>query len=259
MAFADLNQLRIHYELTGDPSLPVLVLSHSLGVNLSMWDPQLPALAASFRVLRYDTRGHGKSSVPAGPYMIADLGGDVLGLLDVLGIEQFSFCGLSMGGVIGQWLGIHAPGRLRQLILASTAAQIGTAETWNARIATVAQDGLNSVISGTLERWFTADFRASAPETIADIATMVEATTAQGYTACCAAIRDADFRADISSITTSTLIISGSEDPATPPRDGQFLAQGIAAAKYVELPGAHLCNVQAAAQFNTVLLDFLTV
>src|SRR6266702_6217680 len=118
MAFAELNQLRIWYELTGDPSLPVLVLSHSLGVNLGMWDPQLPALKTGFRVLRYDTRGHGKSSVPSGPYTVADLGGDVLGLLDFAGIGQFSFCGLSMGSVIGQWLGIHAADRLRKLILA---------------------------------------------------------------------------------------------------------------------------------------------
>jgi pimeloyl-ACP methyl ester carboxylesterase len=147
---------------------------------------------------------------------------------------------------------------LHKLILASAAAKIGTADTWNARIATVSQGGLNSVIPGTLERWFSADFRASNPETIADIATMLEATTAQGYTACCAAIRDADFRASISSITTPTLVISGNEDPVTPPQDGQFLAQGIAGAKYVELPAAHLCNVQAAAQFNTVSVGFLT-
>lgn len=256
MSFVQVNDLCIHYELAGNPGLPVLVLSHSLGASLDMWKPQLSALAG-FRVLRYDTRGHGQTSVPIGPYSAADLGGDVLGLLDELGIEQASFCGLSMGGIIGQWLGIHAPHRLHRLILTSTAAKIGSEETWNARIAAISRDGVSSIIPVTLERWFTADFRASAPETIADIATVLEATPATGYAACCAAIRDADFRASVSSILVPTLVISGSEDPVTPPQDGHFLARSIAGAQYVELPAAHLCSVELADDFNRALVGFL--
>jgi len=259
MPFAEVNNVRIHYELTGDSALPVLVFSHSLGVNFSMWDAQLSAVASSSCVLRYDTLGHGKSSTPAGPYSATDLGTDVVGLLDALKIEQANFCGLSMGGVIGQWLAINAPTRIRKLVLASTAAKIGTQETWNTRIATVEQQGLQSIIPGTLERWFTADFRGSAPEIVADIATSLEATTAQGYLACCAAIRDADFRANIAEVTAPTLVISGSEDPVTTPEDGRFLAQNIAGAKFVELPAAHLSNVESAREFNAALLNFLTV
>jgi len=258
MPFAEVNNVRIHYELTGDSALPVLVFSHSLGVNLGMWEAQLSALASSFRLLRYDTRGHGKSSAPAGPYTAADLGGDVIALLDALKIEQVNFCGLSMGGVIGLWLAINAPTHIHKLVLASTAAKIGTQEAWNTRIAIVSQEALQSIIPGTLERWFTTDFRASAPEIVADIATSLEATTAQGYLACCAAIRDADFRASIATVTASTLVISGSEDPVTPPQDGLFLAQNIAGAKFVELPAAHLSNIESAREFNSVLLKFLT-
>ena len=162
-----------------------------------------------------------------------------------------------MGGVIGQWLAINAPSRIQKLVLASTAAMIGTAETWNARIAAVMQDGLQSIIPGTLERWFTAGCRASAPEIVADTATSLEATTGQGYLACCAAIRDADFRADLPKITAPTLVISGIDDPVTPPKDGQFLARNIAGAVFIELPAAHLANIESAKKFNVALVEFL--
>jgi 3-oxoadipate enol-lactonase len=257
MASADLGGVQLHYELTGDASLPVLVLSNSLGVNLRMWQAQMDALAGRFRLLRYDTRGHGQSSVAAGPYTIADLGMDVLGLLDALGLEQVCFCGLSMGGATGQWLGINAPDRLRKLVLANTAAKIGTAAGWDARIATVLESGLGNVIPGTLERWFTEEFRAAHSRVVAETGAMLQATSAEGYAACCAAIRDVDFRASLASIETSTLVISGAFDPVTSPADGQYLAAHIPGAKYVELPAAHLSNVEAADQFNGALLDFL--
>src|SRR5271168_4651741 len=150
MAFLELDGLRIHYKLDGVANLPVLVFSNSLGVNLAMWEPQALALSSRFRVLSYDTRGHGRSSVPPGPYTIAQLGEDVLHLLNVLGIEQVSFCGLSLGGVTGQWLSIHAPSRIHKLILANTAAKVGNEETWNTRIATASQEGLGSIIPATL-------------------------------------------------------------------------------------------------------------
>lgn len=257
MAYAELDGVRMNYELTGAAGLPVLVLSHSLGTNLTMWQPQIDALSADFRLLCYDTRGHGKSSIPPGPYTVADLGRDLLQLLDLLEIVQVSFCGISMGGVIGQWLGVHAPNRLDRLILANTAAKIGTAEGWNARIATVWQEGVRPTISGTLERWFTAGFRASQPQTVAAIGAMLQSTDPQGYAANCAAIRDADFRATIQAIHASTLVIAGSRDVGTTPADGRFLAEQIAGSQYVELPVAHLSSVEAADEFNAALLTFL--
>lgn len=257
MAYAELDGVRMNYELTGAAGLPVLVLSHSLGTNLTMWQPQIDALSADFRLLCYDTRGHGKSSIPPGPYTIADLGHDLLQLLDALEIERTSFCGISMGGAIGQWLGIHAPHRLDRLILANTAAKIGNEEGWNTRIATVLQEGLPTIIPGTLERWFTTGFRASQPQTVAAIGAMLHSTDPQGYAATCAAIRDADFRATIQAIDASALIIAGSHDVGTTPADGRFLAEHIDGSQYVELPVAHLSNVEAASQFNAALLNFL--
>jgi 3-oxoadipate enol-lactonase len=222
-----------------------------------MWEPQVNPLGSRFRLLRYDTRGHGNSSVPPGPYTIAELGQDVIQLLDYLEIEQASFCGISMGGVTGQWLGVNFPDRIHKLVLANTAAKIGLAEAWDTRIETVLRDGLDSVIPGTLERWFTAPFHAKHPDVIAAISDMLHATNAQGYASCCAAIRDADFRTSLHAIPTPTLVIAGTHDQGTTPKDGHFLAENIPGASYVELPAAHLSNVEAASEFNAALLGFL--
>ena len=257
MAMAELDKPKIHYELTGPSCLPVLVLSNSLGANLGMWEPQISALGSRFRLLRYDTRGHGDSSVPPGPYTVEDLGRDVLGLLDFLKIDQASFCGISMGGCTGQWLGANAPSRIHKLVLANTAAKIGVAEVWNTRIDTVLREGLNSIVSGTMERWFTEDFHRGHPETVAAIASTLLSTNLQGYVACCAAVRDADFRAVLGNISVRTLVIAGSQDVVTPSKDAQFLAENIASARFVELPAAHLSNVEASAAFNSALIDFL--
>lgn len=262
-SFAELQQARIHYdlsELAGAADKPVLVFSNSLGANLSMWQPQLAALTPHFRILRYDTRGHGQSSVPTGPYTVTDLGQDVLGLLDSLSIDKVSFCGLSMGGIIGQWLAVHAAKRLQKLILANTAAKIGTAETWNMRIPIALQQGLSPIIPGTLERWFTPTFHARHPATIASTAAMLHGTSPQGYAHCCAAIRDADFRVSIQlmqMIQTPTLVITGAHDPVTTLADGHFLADNIPGSTYAELPAAHLSNIEAAAEFNQALHAFL--
>jgi 3-oxoadipate enol-lactonase len=257
MAFAEIDGLRIHYELSGDAGKPVLVLSHSLGVAMTMWEPQLKELGFHFRLLRYDTRGHGRSDAPTGPYSVGDLGADVVQLMDALGIEKAHFCGLSMGGVIGQWLGVHASGRLDKLVLANTAAKIGNVDTWNARIQTVGEQGLGSIIEGTLERWFTAGFRESRPEKIAAMRAMLQATSAAGYAACCAAIRDADFRADLGRIQSPTLILCGKQDPVTSIDDGRWMAERIAGSKLVELNAAHLSNIEDSVGFNQSVLDFL--
>jgi 3-oxoadipate enol-lactonase len=257
MPYAEIHGLKMHYELTGAAGLPVLVFSNSLGTNLAMWEIQMVALGEHFRILRYDTRGHGQSARSDKPLTIADLAQDVLGLLDLLDIKRASFCGLSMGGSIGQWLGIQAPARLHKLILANTAAKIGNAETWDARIATVTMEGLAPVIPGTLERWFTAKFRMQHPEIISGIQKMLEGTDVHGYAACCRAIRDTDFRLELMQVATPTLVIGGSDDSVTTLGDAQFLASKIQGARYVSLPAAHLSNIGAASEFNAALLSFL--
>ncbi len=257
MAFADFEGIRLHYQLSGDASLPVLVFSNSLGANLSMWEPQFAALASRFRILRYDARGHGQSPPTAGPSTLEEMSQDVLHLLDALAIERASFCGISMGGSVGQWLGIHAGARLERLILANTAAKIGVADIWNERIELVLREGLAPVIPGTLERWFTPAFHAAHPDVIRATAAMIAATSVPAYAACCAAIRDANFRPGLASIATPTLVIAGAFDPVTTPQDGRCLADTIPGAHYVQLQAAHLSNIEADDSFNAALLDFL--
>jgi 3-oxoadipate enol-lactonase len=235
----------------------LLVLAHSLGTDLALWDPQLKALEPGFRVLRYDIRGHGRTGLTPGPYTIAQLGQDVLGLLDALGAERAHFCGLSIGGQIGIWLGARAKRRVDRLALCNTAARIGTREGWDARIEAVRRDGLAGLAPGVLERWFTAAFRARAPESVAAAARMLAATPPDGYAACCAALRDADFHGALAEIEAPTLVIAGRHDSATPPSDGRSLAAGIAGAACVELDAAHISNVEAAGAFNDELVRFL--
>ena len=257
MPFVEVGELRTHYALTGSQE-PVLLFSNSLGADFSMWDPQMAELERRFRILRYDTRGHGKSSVTPADYTIEQLGRDVLALLDSLRIDRVHFCGLSMGGMIGIWLGIHAPSRLHRLALANTAARIGTQEMWNARIATVRKQGMKSVAAAVIERWFTPQFRASFPETAARAQQMLEKTAPEGYAACCAAIRDMDQRDALAQIKAPTLVIYGGSDPVTPASDAQFLTDRIQGAVKVELPAAHLSNVEQAAAFTEALSNFLS-
>jgi len=257
MPFAELSNVRTYYELAGDSSLPVLAFSHSLGVNHSMWDPQLAPLTPHFRLLRYDIRGHGQSSAPEGPYSVNDLGRDLVDLLDALNIQQANFCGLSMGGAIGQWLGLYAPNRITRLILSNTAAKFGVTETWNARIATVLQNGLEPIVQGTMERWFTPEFRVTHSDVVQSTAAHLQSNSVSGYVGCCAAVRDTDFRESVFGIKTPTLVITGTSDPVTPPVDGQFLANNIPKSNYVELPAAHLSSVEVPDQFSRALLAFL--
>lgn len=257
MPFAELAGGRIHYELEGPETAPVVVFSNSLGADYSMWDPQARELTKNFRVLRYDMRGHGQSSVTAGAYSIEQLAKDVVSLLDSLHLNRVHFCGLSMGGMIGMWLGLHVPERLNKLILSSTAAKIGTAEMWNTRIATVRKEGMKPVAAAAIERWFTAGFREKNPAAIGAVKKVLDETNPEGYAACCAAVRDFDFRDKVSGLRVPTLTIAGSHDPATTPADLRFLAENIPGARYVELSGAHLCNVEDADRFNAEISAFL--
>jgi 3-oxoadipate enol-lactonase len=257
MPFLEYGDLRVHYALTGTASAPVLILSNSLGTNFSMWDAQLPALEKEFRVLRYDTRGHGQTSVTPGPYSIEQLSRDVLGLLDALHLDRAHFCGLSMGGMIGMWLGAYAPERFHKIVLCNTAAKIGTAETWSTRIEAVRKGGMQAVAPAVIERWFTPEFRASAAAIVAPALHMLENSPPEGYMACCAAIGAMDQREALAAIRVPALVIAGAKDSVTPPAEGRFLAKGIPGAQYAELPTAHLSNVEAPAQFTAELIRFL--
>ncbi|MEE3635575.1 3-oxoadipate enol-lactonase [Pseudomonas sp. AL 58] len=260
MASVQLADGVLNYQLDGPEGAPVLVLSNSLGTNLHMWDTQLPALTAHFRVLRYDTRGHGQSLVTEGPYSIEQLGRDVLALLDALQIERAHFCGLSMGGLIGQWLGINAGHRLNRLIVCNTAAKIATPEVWNPRIETVLRDGQAAMVGlrdASIERWFTPAYAASHPDQAKRITDMLAATSPQGYAANCAAVRDADFRDQLGEIKVPMLVISGSADAVTPPSGGLFIRDNVEGAEYAEFHAAHLSNVEVGEPFSRCVIDFL--
>ncbi len=246
----------IHYSLDGPQDAPVLMLSNALGVDLAMWEAQLPALTA-YRLLRYDTRGHGRSGAPAGEYSLYQLGRDALALLDAVGAQQTVFCGLSMGGAIGQWLAIQAPERLNGLVLASTAAVFGAPDVWRQRIDAVMQQGVAPLVPGILARWFTAGYREREPEQVARVESMLTVCSAVGYAGCCAALRDTDLRGELYRIATPTLIIGGSSDTGTPPERVKEFADGIDGASLMMLDAAHLSNIEQAADFNAAVTAFL--
>lgn len=250
----------LHYQFEGPTSAPVLVLSNSLGTDLHMWDVQMPVWREHFRVLRFDTRGHGESLAPLGPYSIEQMGHDVLALLDHLAIAQAHFCGLSMGGLIGQWLAINAADRLRKLVLCNTAAKIGNDEVWNSRIQLVEQGGaqaMHDLRDASIARWFTPAFAETHAEQAELITEMLAATPSLGYSACCAAVRDADYRAQLDEIKAPTLIVAGTADVVTTPEHARFLQAGIEGAEYAEFPAAHLSNVEAGDAFTQAVLTFL--
>ncbi len=248
---------RIAYRFDGPDDAPVLLLSNSLGTAMGMWEPQMAEWARHFRVLRYDQRGHGASDAPAGAYSLDRLGRDVVELLDALGLEQVDFCGLSLGGMTGQWLGIRAPERLRRLVLANTSSFMGPPANWDARIALVSAEGMGPLAQASIERWFTAGFAAAAPEAIAPVAAMLQATDPVGYAGCCAAIRDMDMRRTVALVPVPALVIGGGADPATPPPHSEVLARTIPGARLVMLEAAHLANVERPGEFARAVVDFL--
>lgn len=250
----------LNYQLDGPQGAPVLVLSNSLGTDLGMWDTQIPAFTQHFQVLRYDTRGHGKSSVTPGPYSIEQLGQDVLALIDALGLSTVSFCGLSMGGLIGQWLGIHAADRLKRLVICNTAAKIANDEVWNTRIETVLRDREAAMVGlrdASVARWFTPGFAEQAPAQVQRITEMLAATSPEGYAANCAAVRDADFRDQVAGIKVPLLVISGSEDAVTPPAGGEYIQGKVPGAEHQVFHAAHLSNVEVGEPFSQRVLNFL--
>jgi 3-oxoadipate enol-lactonase len=257
MPFLETNDLRMCYELDGPANGPALVFSNSLGTNLSLWDPQLPVFAQNFRVLRYDSRGHGRTSATQGEYSIEMLARDVLQLLDALNLQRVNFCGLSIGGMTGMWLAVNAPQRLDNLVLSNTAPKIGQLDTWNERIRAVREGATKAVAQQVVERWFTPEFRANYPDQIAKTKQMIESTSTDGYLGSCAAVRDFDFWENVGAISAQTLVIAGVHDQSVPPSEAQKLAKQIPGARYLDLPAAHISNIEAAGRFTDEVISFL--
>jgi 3-oxoadipate enol-lactonase len=254
-----MSTCEVHAEVTGPADGPPVVLGGSLGSDLTMWDPQVPALSDRHRVVRYDHRGHGRSPVPPGPYDIADLGGDVVALLDRLGLARASFVGLSLGGMVGIWLAAHHPERVDRLVLLCTSALPGAPESWTERAALVEAEGTAAVAEAVVGRWFTPELARRDPGLVARMRAMVTATPDAGYAACCRAIAGLDLRAECGRITAPTLVVAGAQDPAMPPSEhGQVIADHVPAAEYVVLsPAAHLANVEQDREVTRLLLDHL--
>jgi 3-oxoadipate enol-lactonase len=247
---------RIAYQWDGADGAPVLILSNSLGTDRHMWDAQMAAFTRDFRVLRYDTRGHGQSDTPAGAYSMDRLGRDVVELMDALAVEQAHFCGLSLGGMIGQWLAVHAPHRIDRLVLANTSAYMGPPSNWQSRIDGVLTNGIAPLVEPSIARWFTPQFVEAAPDTIAQVRDMLMANNPIGYAGCCAAIRDMDQRPTSRMNATPTLVIAGAQDPATSVDDARYLVDQAANARLAILDAAHLSNVECADEFAALILDF---
>lgn len=248
----------LHYLLEGPEDAPVLVLSNSLGTSMEMWDAQASDLRGRFRLLRYDTRGHGRSPAPPGPYAIEDLGRDVVSLLDNLGIGRASFCGLSVGGMTGMWLAAEAPERIDRLVLVCTSALLGPKSVWDERIATATERGMDALVDAVIERWFTPAFRLENPEVVGRMARTLRETDPEGYAGCCAAIRDMDLRDRLPSIEAPTLVVSAAEDPATPPEHGELIRNAIPGARFEVVPRAsHIANVEQPERITGLILTHL--
>ncbi|MGH6858304.1 MAG: alpha/beta fold hydrolase [Methylocella sp.] len=244
--------------IEGDENREVLMLSNPMGTNLHIWVLQVPALAKHFRIVRYDSRGHGASVANQGPYSVEGHGRDALAIMDALGIETAHWLGLSMGSIVGLWLLVYARERIGRAVLASTAAQIPGPDRWNNRIQSARDTGMNGVAMAAAERWFTKTFRDANPEKVEAVTEMIRTTPLHGYLAACAAIRDVDQREAIRSIRNKVLVISGRHDPSPPPGMGALVASSIAGAKFVTLEASHMSNIEDEANFTKAAVEFLT-
>lgn len=249
--------MNTHYKIEGTPNSPVLVFSNSLGTDMRMWDRVVPFLLPYFRIVRYDTRGLGQSEITPEPYSVAQLGQDVIALLDELGLEKVHFCGLSIGGQIGQYLGIHHGDRLNKLVLCNTAAQIGTHEAWNSRIELIQEKGINAIWEATKKVWFRDSFIQNNSALMDSLESMFLSNNVLGYSNCCEAVRDANFRNDLKKIEKETLVITGDEDPATTVSDAEFIVEKIPNATLSVLPARHIPSIEQPELFANTLIEFL--
>jgi len=252
--------MRLHHRWDGPPDAPVLVLSNSLATDLDLWSANVGAWTSSFRVLRYDQRGHGRSEVPPGPYAVELLGRDVLDLLDEVGVERASFCGLSLGGATGMWLAVNAPQRIERLVLACTSPRFGTAEQWLDRARIVRSEGLEAIADAVLARWFTPRFRTEQEAEASQFRAGFVETPAEGYAACCEALAAWDFRDRVGEIAAPTLVIAGDDDPAVTPEQARRLAASIPESSLVVLPdAAHLANLEQPEAFSAAVNEHLAL
>ena len=248
--------VELNYVLEGPEDAPILVLSNSLGTNLGMWDDQASVLRERFQLLRYDQRGHGESPVPSGPYKIEDLGLDLLVLLDRLEIGRASFCGLSIGGLVGMWLASEAPERVERLVLCCTAPRFDS-DFYDARAHKVRAEGIGSIADTVLERWFTPEFRATRPETVEWAGSMLRGTPTEGYAGCCEVLRDADMRSRLGEIRAPTLVIAGAEDPAATVDQAEEIRDSIPEARLAVVAAAHRANVEQPEAVTREILEHL--
>ncbi len=258
MPYAEINGIQLYYEVSGQPDGPPILFSNSLASNLHMWDPQMPAFEKHFRVIRYDSRGHGRSDAPERPYTIEMLVDDAVGLLDHLGIDKADFCGLSKGGMVGQRLATLHPERVDRLVACDTACYMGPADLWEGRIDTATEKGMAGVVDGTIDRWFTRAFQDSDPGAVSKVRNMILNTPVTGFVGCCRAIQAMDQRETIQAITAPTLVVVGADDPGTTPDAARDIQARIAGAHLTILPdAAHLSNIEQEALFDNAVLSFL--
>lgn len=252
------NDLKIAYRFDGPEDAPVLMLSNSLMSTHRMWDPQMTAFAADFRVLRYDTRGHGATQTTEGPYSIELLARDAEALIEALGVGPVHFLGLSMGGMIGQKLAVNRPDLVRSLMLCDTASEMPTLAMWNDRIATAQRDGTEGLLSGTIQRWFTAAFLEKSPAAVGFVEGMIRDTDGPGYIGCASAVRDMSQTAILKDIHQPTLVLVGADDPACTPAQALVLHENIANSEHIVIEeAAHLSNIEQPVEFNEAVLTFL--
>ncbi|KRF36794.1 3-oxoadipate enol-lactonase [Nocardioides sp. Soil805] len=253
-----MSAVAVHHVVTGPEDAPVVVLSNSLGSTMSMWDAQADDLARHFRVVRYDTRGHGDSPVPPGPYDIDDLADDVVGLLDTLGVERAHVVGLSLGGMTGMRLAARNPERVDRLVVLCTGAHLTPSSGWHDRAATVREQGSASVAEAVVARWFTAPYLEAHPDVRAASEALVADTPAEGYASCCEVIAAMDLRADLAKITAPTLAIAGADDPATPPPHLEAIAEGVHDGRLLVVPdSAHLANAEQPGTITPAIIEHL--
>jgi len=257
LPYLDHAGARLFYTVDGPDDAPVIIFSNSMGTDHTMWKPQADALVGRFRVVRHDMRGHGRSTCGASETSLETLGRDVLAILDALHIDQAVFCGLSIGGLIGQWLAVNAPERFSKVIVANTAQKIGTAESWTARIDGVMRDGMGPLVEASLGRWFAETFRRDAGASLDDLRAVLQGLDPRGYALGCSALRDADLREAVKTIRIPVLVIAGSDDPSTTAAEGKALADAIPGAACVVLQAAHLSNREQPGRFTAALLDFV--
>lgn len=257
MSFLSFSGERFRVALDGPQTAPALVLAHSLGTRLEMWDSVVPALSRHFRVVRYDARGHGESAAPDAVYSMGDLGRDLLNILDALDIGKAHLCGLSLGGMVGQWMALNAPARLNRLVIANSTAHAGPPRLWEGRIKHIRRAGTASVADAVIESWFTPEFRAAHPKKVAPVRQMICDTPQAGYMGTSCAMRDMDFRAALKEVAVPAMVIIGARDRSTPPEWGELIAGHIPGARREVLDCAHMSSIEMPEAFAGLVEGFL--